>query len=61
MPSFLSTISEFNPLTLAVSALRGALLFRQPPSFLFCLLPLLALALLAFSAAAGLLRRATFD
>lgn len=61
MPPFLSTISQFNPLTLAVGALRGALLFRQLPSLLLCLLPLLALALIAFSAAAGLLRRATFD
>src|SRR5262249_62163621 len=61
MPPFLSTISQFNPLTLAVGSLRGALLFRQLPSLLLCLLPLLALALIAFSAAAGLLRRATFD
>ncbi len=61
MPAFLASASELNPLTLAVGALRGALLFGETPSIARCLLPLLLLALLLFAVAAGAQSRAARD
>src|SRR5215472_8396509 len=48
MPDFLSSVSQFNPLTLAVGALRGSLLFQEIPSVKQSLLPLALLALVLF-------------
>jgi len=61
MPAFLAAASEVNPLTLAVGALRGALLFGETPSIARCLLPLLLLALILFAVAAGAQSRAARD
>jgi ABC-2 type transport system permease protein len=57
MPEWLSTLSQANPLTLAVNACRRALLFGDAPSLWRSLLPLAALALVLFWAAAATLRR----
>ncbi len=61
MPRLLASVSQFNPLTLTVGALRGALLFGQTPPFVSSVVPLAALALVAFSAAAAALKRTTLD
>ena len=61
MPAFLSSISELNPLTLAVSALRGSLLFQETPSVFPCLMPLAVLALALFAVASAALTRAAQD
>lgn len=53
MPSWLQALSGLNPLTLAVDALRGALLFGRPPDLGAQLLPLAALAALLFLLAAA--------
>ncbi len=44
MPEWLAAIAQWNPLSLAVESLRGALLFQTMPSLLTQLLPLLVLA-----------------
>ena len=55
MPDWLALVASWNPLTLAVESLRGALLFGRMPSLAEQLLPLLGLALaLAFWAAVEL-------
>jgi ABC-2 type transport system permease protein len=61
MPRFLASVSQLNPLSLTVGALRGALLWGQMPPFLSCVAPLAALALVAFSAAAATLKRSRLD
>ena len=61
MPAFLSSLSEINPLTLAVGALRGSLLFEEVPSLSRCLLPLALLALVLFGIASAALTRAARD
>ncbi len=61
MPAFLAAASEVNPLTLAVGALRGALLFGETPSAGRCLLPLALLAFILFTVAASALTRAARD
>ena len=45
MPEWLALVASWNPLTLAVESLRGALLFQQMPDFSRQLLPLFLLAL----------------
>jgi len=61
MPDFLSSVSQFNPLTLAVGALRGTLLFQEIPSVKLSLLPLALLALVLFGVASAALTRAAQD
>jgi ABC-2 type transport system permease protein len=61
MPSFLSSVSEVNPLTLVVGALRGSLLYAETPSVRHCLLPLALLALVFFGIASAALTRAARD
>jgi ABC-type multidrug transport system permease subunit len=61
MPDFLSSVSQVNPLTLAVGALRGSLLFEETPSVSHCLLPLALLALVLFGVATAPLSRAARD
>jgi ABC-2 type transport system permease protein len=61
MPDFLSAVSRFNPLTLAVGALRGSLLFQEIPSVKLSLLPLALLALVLFGVASAALTRAAQD
>lgn len=48
MPAWLHEIAAWNPLSLAVEALRGALLLGEMPSIATCVLPLLVLATLLF-------------
>jgi ABC-2 type transport system permease protein len=45
MPDWLAMVASWNPLTLAVESLRGALLFQQMPDYAGQLLPLFLLAL----------------
>ncbi|HLG18620.1 MAG TPA: ABC transporter permease [Bdellovibrionota bacterium] len=54
MPSWLATIAAWNPLTLVVESLRGALLFQAAPSWTTHQLPVILLAL-------GLVVWATFE
>lgn len=44
MPDWLSAIAGWNPLSLAVESLRGALLFQRMPDFIGQILPLFLLA-----------------
>ena len=61
MPALLSSISEINPLTLAVGSLRGSLLFEETPSLGTSLLPLALFALILFAIASAALTRAAQD
>ena len=61
MPAWLQEAARWNPLTLAVNALRGALLDGVAPSPGGCLLPLGALALILFLLAARAMRGAAHD
>jgi ABC-2 type transport system permease protein len=60
MPAFLASVSQVNPLTLAVGALRGSLLFGEIPS-VRSLLPLVLLALFLFGIASAAMTRAARD
>jgi ABC-2 type transport system permease protein len=57
MPAALATLARFNPLSLGVDALRGALMFGHMPSFTQCILPLAAFAILLFALTAMILAR----
>jgi len=46
MPDWLASIAAYNPLSLAVDSLRGALLYQRPPDLIGQLLPLLLMALI---------------
>ena len=61
MPAWLESAARWNPLTLAVDALRGALLEGVAPASVGCLLPLGVLALLLFVVAARALSDAARD
>jgi ABC-2 type transport system permease protein len=61
MPAFLASVSRFNPLTLAVGALRGSLLFGETPSVESCLLPLALLAVVLFGVASAAMTHAARD
>jgi ABC-2 type transport system permease protein len=52
MPEWLAAAARWNPLTLAVDAWRGALLFGEMPSFAGQVLPLAALAVVLYAVAA---------
>lgn len=56
MPEWLAAAARWNPLTLAVDAGRGALLFGEMPSFAGQVLPLAALAGVLYAVAAGEMR-----
>ncbi len=56
MPDWLATVATWNPLTLAVDAWRGALLFDQAPSFGSQVLPLLVLTIVVYTLAARSMR-----
>ncbi len=56
MPDWLAAAAQWNPLTLAVDAWRGALLFGEAPSAAGQLLPLAVLAAVLYLAAARELR-----
>lgn len=56
MPEWLAAAARWNPLTLAVDAWRGALLFGETPSFAGQVLPLAVLAAVLYLAAAREMR-----
>ncbi len=56
MPDWLATVASWNPLTLAVDAWRGALLFGQSPSFSAQVLPLLILTICVYAMALRAIR-----
>ena len=58
MPPLLAEASRWNPLTLAVDAVRGAVLFARPASFATQLLPLFLLAAALFGIGVAALSRA---
>lgn len=57
MPDWLATAARWNPLTLAVDAWRGALLFGEAPSATGQVLPLALLAGALYAVAAGQMRK----
>jgi len=58
MPEWLAAIARWNPLTLTVESLRGALLFEQTPSITAQILPVAVLSLLLVMLAVRELPRA---